>query len=110
MKIQGSSIIESMLAMVIIGIVISASITLFVSLRKDSFLERDQKAYLKCSHWFTETLEKNEYLDDKQTYESFDLVREITNKENLNCIELKVVAYDKFGEQIIERKRLVSKK
>lgn len=107
-KLQGSSLVEVTVAMVLLSVVIGASFLLFASLAGTSGSLREQKALAVASAHAAETLDAQLYFDATDKKSDFLVSRIISPYLNRpELIMLEVFVMGENGDTLASRREII---
>ncbi len=105
---KGSTLLESLVAMVILSFCFSVSVMIFVTVLNSSENKKIVQATLQMNEISLQTQQSKNYLDEEIKTDEFRFVKKINTRENAKgLIEMKIAAFDNKGHLIAERKELI---
>jgi Tfp pilus assembly protein PilV len=107
-KIHGSTLIETLIAIVIILTCFSIAMMFFIKLNQSSFTEQHLKAEQLVKEQLYTSLENNNYIDDQFSVEELTVSQTISTYQNYpNILILKVEAINRNNKTLAVRKQLI---
>lgn len=108
LKAKSSSLLETIVAMVIIMVVFSISIMIYVNITSSTFSLQKIKTDLLLQRLSVTTLEKKTYFDETIEYEIITIDKQIQKYNDIDDILLMTLtAYNKQQDTIAQRKQLL---
>ncbi len=107
-KLKASSLLETIVALMVIMIVFGIAMTIYVNVMKNSSSLSEVKASLRLDVLAKESKEKKAFFDEDFEEENIDFEKRVTkyqNKEGLLLLELE--ARDKTNRILAERKEII---
>lgn len=107
-RIKASSLLETIIALMVIMIVFGIAMTIYVNVMKNSTSLSELKASLKLEELARETKEKKSYFDESFNDESTLIekkVKKYNDREGLLLLDFQ--AYDKTNKRLAERKEII---
>jgi competence protein ComGF len=96
-KIKSSTLIEALVAMVIIILVYAIGLTIFINVNKSNNNRLKIEAFLVLEDIVTNTKKEAKYIDEIYDLENLKIEKKITKYENnnsLNILQIKVLSKD----------------
>jgi Tfp pilus assembly protein PilV len=102
-NIHGNTIIEVLIAMVIISVCVSLAMILFLNVQKGNLAFFKVKAVEAMEHYMNETLDKKTFFEESYKMEEFTIRKSIVSHESYpDCKIIRLIAFDgnknKLGE------------
>jgi type II secretory pathway pseudopilin PulG len=107
-KLKGSTLIEVMVAMVIVIIIFGLAMMTFINIAKFSNNALKTEAYFNLQKVITETYVNKQFLDEDYEFENMVIRKSITPYPD--CKDLRIIlfsAYTAENKLIIEKKQVV---
>jgi hypothetical protein len=105
---KGGTLLETLVALVILAFCFSLSAMIFVSVLNSSGNSKLLHATAQLNEISMQTQKSGNYLDEEIQTDEFKFLKKIHKRENTkNLIELKITAYDNTGHLVAERKELM---
>lgn len=107
-KVKGSTLIETLIAVVIILTCFSIAMMFFMKLNQSSFTKQHLKAEQLVKQQLYNSLKTENYIDDNFTEEDFTISQTIEPYKNYpNLFILKVEALNKNNKTLASRKQVI---
>ena len=105
---KGATLLESLVAMVILAFCFSLSAIIFASVLDSDSNKKNLLAVSQMNEISQRTRLSKAYFDEEIKTEGFTFIKKINVRDNAKgLIEMKIKAYDSKGHLIAERKELV---
>ena len=107
-KVKSSSLLETIIAMVIIMVVFGISIMIYVNITSSTFSTQKIKTDLLLKQLAITTLEKKSYFDETIEYEIITIDKQVQKYNDTDDVLLMTLtAYNKQQDTIAQRKQLL---
>lgn len=107
-KIQASTLIEVITAMIIIMIIFGIAMMIFTNINTTSNTKLKLFAGMHIDKVYEETIKENSFFDEDYQVESIKIEKKIMPyKNNDNIIILQFIAFDNKGKELLNKKELV---
>ena len=105
---KGATLLETLVALVILAFCFSLSIMIFVSVLNTSANKKLLHATVQMNEISLQTKQSKRYLDEEIQDGELRFVKKISKRENAkDLIEMKITSYDAKGHPVAERKELI---
>jgi len=109
LKVKGSTLIEAIIAMLIVTITFAMAMVLMLSISKNSNNSIKTKAYLLTNQIYTQSKAENLYIDQEFDFENVIIKKTILPvKESEELFLLSITAWNKFNNKLVERTEIVN--
>lgn len=106
--LKGSTLIEVIVAMVIIMTVHAIALAIFINISGNNNNKIKMKAYLKMEEVWIKTVQESSYFDDEYDFDNIIIKKMISPYEqNKRLKVLQFQAFNMNGKLIIEKKQLI---
>ena len=107
-RIRASTIVESIIAILIVTIAISLALVLIINIGKNSNNSLKTKAYILANDMLVQTKAENEFLDEEFNYGNLIIKRTVNEYEkNEELFQLNIIAYDLKNTILYEHNELI---
>lgn len=107
-KLKASTLVETIVAMLIVTIAFSLALLLMVNIGKNSNNSLKTKAYFLTNNIFVQTKAENTFVDQEYTYGNIFIKKTVKAYENNDeLFQLNISAYDKQNHKLFEQNELV---
>ena len=107
-KLKAYTLVETIIAMVIIMLVFSIAMMIFVNVMKTERVVRQAEVFFKINEVLNQTKLKKEYVDLTYSFDDYEIQQTIIPYNESNKIkQLTVTAFDSNGKQIAQKIELV---
>jgi hypothetical protein len=107
-KIKGSTLIETLIAIIVTVIITGMAMTFFVQVYKSDNRHLQLVTFLKLKELMIETQKEQRYFDEKYSFDSFTINKTVTSYQNIpDVLEISLVAFNASGKKIEEIKQIV---
>jgi len=107
-KIKASTLVEALVAMVIILIIYGIGLTIFINVNKSSANRLKIEAYLQLEDIVAKTKKEARYLDETYDLENLKVEKKITkydNNNSLNVLQIKILS--KENKLLAEHREII---
>ncbi len=110
-KIAGATLVEVIIALVILSIVLVLSLGTYLNIIRSNNLDRKTLAANRVNYLVEQTLKQGVYLDQEVEEETFTVAMDFEeyNGKHSGLLEMRTAAIAKNGSTIYERKDVVIK-
>lgn len=107
-KVEASTLVEAIIAMLIITIAFSMALVLMLNLSKNSNNSLKTKAYILANDVLVKTKSENTYFDQEFEYGNITIKKTIVEYENNEeLFQLNVSAFDSRNYKLFEQNELI---
>ena len=108
-KIQASTLIEAIVAMLIVTIIFALAMVLMANISKNSNNSIKTKAYLLTNQIYQQTKAQKSYIDQEYNFENVHIKKTITPvKDNDELYLLTITARNKLNYKLTERNEIIN--
>ena len=102
-KIRGSSLVEVLIALAIISVCAVLASGIYLNVQKSDRALQKVKAEIAAHKVLEQTLRVREFFDSSDKFDGFIVKKMISiNDEFRDCIDLRIIVYDREGKRILE--------
>jgi len=107
-KLKAYTLIETIIAMVIIMLVFGIAMMIFIKVMKTDRVVRQAEVFFKMNEILNQSKINNEFTDVTLSFDSYEIQRTLLAYEGSEKVkQLVIVAFDMEGKQIAEKIELI---
>lgn len=107
-KLKASTLVETIVAMLIVTIAFSLALLLMVNISKNSNNSLKTKAYFLTNNIWVQTKAEHTFIDQEYTYGNILIKKTVTEYENNEeLFQLNISVYDKQNHKLFEQNELL---
>lgn len=107
-KVKASTLVETIIAMLIVTIAFSLALLLMLNISKNSNNSLKTKAYILANNVMVQTKAERSYLDQDYNYGNIIIKKTVSEYEkNEELFQLNVSAYDSRNHKLFEQNELI---
>lgn len=90
-KIKGSTLVETLVAIVIITMTISMGFAIYFNVLSSGTTDVQLSAQIECLTWLEESIGTNDYESDTKYLSHFQLVKTVEKENNLYLVKIEAI-------------------